>query len=274
VLLLARSLSGRLRRRSARRAQLRSKKGACFAANQEGWDHRVAALQPSWFYTWGAHLPSCSSDLHSLEFVPMIWGSNNKPGSVADRVERIRRMKDEIGIRALLAFNEPDGADQANMSVDQALELWPMLDGIKELSLGSPAAVAAHKDWMKCFMAGCHSKCHRVDFIAVHWYGGPKAGVFLKWLENVHQLYNRPIWITEFAVADWSAKSHDTNRFTAKQVQQFMREVLPKLDALPYVERYSWFSFKPASKKGHCSALFKADGTTLTPLGEIYASHR
>jgi len=59
---------------------------------------------------------------------------------------------------------------------------------------------------------GAEARALRVDFICVHWYGGPSVPALLRYLEKVHDLYNRPIWITEFAVADWQAKSHERNR--------------------------------------------------------------
>jgi len=72
------------------------------------------------------------------------------------------------------------------------------------LTLGSPAAVHADGDWMEAFMAGAEKKGYRVDFITIHWYGGADLEGFLGYLARVHALYHRPLWVTEFAPADWS----------------------------------------------------------------------
>jgi hypothetical protein len=88
-------------------------------------------------------------------------------------------------------------------------------------------------------------------------------------LEQVHQLYGKPIWITEFAVGDWTAESVTENRFSPDQVLRFMEQVLPRLDRLDFVERYAWYSAKPDDKALGTSALFDAEGK-LTRLGECY----
>jgi len=73
-------------------------------------------------------------------------------------------------------------------------------------------------------------------------------------------------------VADWQATSVDDNRYTPEQALAFMKAVLPQLDALDYVERYSWFSPAPDNKALAPSALFDAEDN-LTPLGQYYAYH-
>jgi hypothetical protein len=85
----------------------------------------------------------------------------------------------------------------------------------------------------------------RVDVIGVHWYdwgsnpeANPHHGAtvifnrFKTYLENVHDLYNMPIWITEF--------NANPNRSNATNLA-FMQLALPFLETLDYVERYAWF---------------------------------
>ena len=117
------------------------------------------------------------------------------------------------------------------------------------------------------------AKKYRVDFVCVHWYGGPNANSLVKHITKIHKLYGKPIWITEFAVADWNAKNIKQNKHSAPQILKFMKEVLPKLEKLPFVERYAWFSGAPDHKALGTSALFKKDGS-LTVLGKFYAGFR
>ncbi|BFO21965.1 hypothetical protein SHKM778_83530 [Streptomyces sp. KM77-8] len=132
----------------------------------------------------------------------MIWG----PGSVTDT---------ELGRAAqegthLLGFNEPDLPEQANMSVEQALDLWPRLESTG-LRLGAPA-VAAGGDvpggWLDRFMKGAAERGLRVDFIPLHWYGGdfgPGAAEQLRtYLQAVHDRYDKPVWLTEYGLIDFS----------------------------------------------------------------------
>lgn len=91
----------------------------------------------------------------------------------------------------------------------------------------------------------------------------------VKRLGNLHKMYKRPLWITEFAVGDWQAASVEENKHSALDVLRFMDRVLPMLDRLDFLERYAWFPAQPDNRALGTSALFDADGV-LTPLGECY----
>jgi hypothetical protein len=60
----------------------------------------------------------------------MIWGRDSVTA------EQLQRAK--AAGRTLLAFNEPDLAGQASMSVETALDLWPQLQATG-VRLGAPA---------------------------------------------------------------------------------------------------------------------------------------
>lgn len=228
----------------------------------DGWRHDVMALNARWFYSWGGDEPKNLP--RGIEFVPMTWGyyGNKNNG----QVKWLAKVKSQPGIRHLLGFNEPDGKDQANLSGEGALEGWPYLMGTG-LILGSPAAVHADGDWMQRFMKAADQKKYRVDFITIHWYGGADANGFLGYLAHVHDLYHRPLWVTEFAPADWSGH----RGISPRQAADFMRVALPVMNKLPYVQRYSWFSASPDDAALGASALFNKD-RSLTDLGRLYAS--
>jgi hypothetical protein len=122
---------------------------------------------------------------------------------------------------------------------------------------------------MIAFMDGVKQRGLRVDFVCVHSYGGPNADALVARLENVHRMFGRPLWITEFGVGDWQAKSPEQNRHKPETVLRFMEQILPRLERLDFVERYAWFPSKPGSAPLGTSALFADDGT-LTRLGECY----
>ncbi len=254
-------------------APQRSKKGVCLTTGRENekvWRQRVASLNVGWHYSWGPILPEPAPK--GVEFVPMIWGFWGASPDFLKVLDELRAAKLDGSRTHLLAFNEPDGKDQANMSVDKALEAWPFLEKTG-LRLGSPGAVHADKEWMQQFMTRANEKGYRVDFVCVHWYGSPHVEPFIERLKKIHEMYQKPLWITEFAPADWNAKTVEENRHTPEQVLRFMRELLPRLDQLDFVERYAWFGAWPDSPALGPSALFNKDGS-LTALGEFYASHR
>lgn len=249
-------------------AQAASKKGICLTSKGEDWKQKVAAMNPSWHYSWGASLPD--KEVAGVEFVPMIWGwypKNPKHAEIFKSLKLPRPSESEC----LLGFNEPDGKEQANLSVATAIEAWPQLMKTNR-RLGSPACVHADREWMQEFMKQANERKLRVDFVCVHWYGGPNVKSFIDRLKKIHEMYGKPIWITEFAVADWQAKTLKDNRHKPETVEKFMKELLPKLDELDFVERYAWFTYDDQHPKLGPSALFKVDGS-MTELGKIYAAH-
>ncbi|MCB1209398.1 MAG: hypothetical protein KDK97_08735 [Verrucomicrobiales bacterium] len=241
------------------------KKGFCLSSrNRDGWANQLQTLKATWFYQWKSKVSDGAPV--GIEFVPMVFG---KPNEIGPSVAYVLEAKESERFKYLLGYNEPDKTDQANMTVEAALEAWPKLMSTG-LPLISPAAANPDGEWMEAFMAGVKERGYRVDFIAIHSYGGPNPIAFLANLERIHRKFDLPLWITEFAVADWQANSIAENKHTTKSVKEFMKAVLPKLDRLKYVHRYAWFSASPSDPHLGSSALFNDDGS-LTELGEVYA---
>ena len=150
-------------------------------------------------------------------------------------------------------------------------ELWPKLMETG-LRLGSPGCVHPDNDWMKEFMKKADERKLQVDFVAVHDYGGPNPQTLVNKLKRVYEMYGRPVWITEFGVGDWQAKSVQEHRHGPEKVLEFMQGVLPELDKLNFVEKYAWVPAQKDNKHLGTSALFHEDGT-LTALGRFYANY-
>ncbi|MBK6017936.1 glycoside hydrolase family protein, partial [Streptomyces sp. MBT53] len=230
-----------------------------------GVSQALAASGASWYYTWntqhsGITTPSAGS------FVPMIWGAK----SVTDSSLAQARSYGPY----LLGFNEPDMAQQSNMTVEQALQLWPKLMAAGKI-LGSPA-VAYGGDtaggWLDRFISGAKAKGYRVDFITLHWYGGdfrtPQAVQQLKsYLAAVYARYHKPIWLTEYALIDFS---QGTRFPSAQQQADFVTASTKALDGLSYVQRYAWFGLGADPSKPS-SGLF-TNGTTTTAAGRAFQS--
>ena len=245
-----------------------TKKGACFSTNQSNgtWYGDVAALTPFWFYTWGTPLPATPPS--NCEFVPMFWGGANV---TTENIALVEQLKAEGLAKYVLGFNEPDQAGQSDMTVSQALALWPQLESIG-LPLGSPAPSWPTIPWFTDFMDSVQAEGLRVDFICVHMYVGLDDSSFVQVLQTLYDTYHLPIWITEFATADWNATTPASNPYTPGQVLAFMQRLLPRLDSLGFVRRYSWFSGDPTSAALWPSALVDATGA-LTNLGAWYAQY-
>lgn len=238
------------------------KKGLGIGGNTPEFERKLKEFKCTWFYNWTGAKPGNSPE--ESAFVPMIWKYSGNP----QYVENIVAAAIKEGAKELLGFNGPDRSGQSNMSVVQALQAWPILQK-SGLRLGSP--VCAHPDnaWMKEFMRGIKERDLRVDFICVHSFASPNADALINRLKAIHKLYEKPIWVTEFAVGDFKAESLAENKFKPDDVLKFMKDVLPKLDRLDFVERYAWYSTDPGSPSVGNSALWDAEGT-LTRLGEYY----
>ena len=239
-----------------------AKKSLGIGGRSPDWSGRLQELQCKWFYNWTTRKPADTPE--GFPFIPMFSKYNGNPQTV----ETVATAAKNSGVKEVLCFNEPDQKSQGDMTVEQALAAWPVLQK-SGLRLGSPACVHPDNEWMKAFMAGAKKRDFKVDFVCVHSYGGPSANAFIKRLHEIHKLYDKPIWITEFAVGDWKAKSAAENQYKPDEVLRYMEDVLPQLDKLDFVERYAWFPANVDSKPLGTSALYGADGK-ITRLGECY----
>ncbi len=217
----------------------------------------------SWYYTWAVGHAGISSP-HRVRFVPMIWGA----GSVTPA--NLRQVKREG--RFLLGFNEPDSSSQSNLTVRQALALWPRLMGTG-MKLGSPAVAtgaATPGGWLDRFMHGAKTRGYRVNFITVHWYGGDFAtaaavGQLKSYLRAIRARYHLPIWITEFALIRFGA----TVSFPSpRQQAAFVTAAARMLHGQTFVQRYAWFAL-PATRGDGTAGLFRA-GPVATMAGRAF----
>ena len=240
------------------------KKGVGVARLASQGAYRVKSMNPAWYYTWAA---DGIAGVQEVEFVPMVWGGTNIQTQIDD-VAALGPGKRPL----VLGPNEPDGAKQSNMTVDQVLSWWPAISDLAALTV-APAPVNPFNAWFTEFVQKASALGLRYDYVAVHNYPGPDAAGFLSTIDRVYETYGLPVWITEFAVADWSATLPGTNRYSPQQVLEFMMAVLPELESRPHVARYAWFGAGPSaatSVKLGPSALFDTSGT-MTPLGTYYS---
>jgi hypothetical protein len=250
---------------------------------------RVTALNVSWNYSWNSNL--VEEQPSGVEFTPMLHGkrwfkTDDFAAEVPGRLEQaiVPHVKSGRVLR-FLGPNEPDRKEHGNMTVEQALSIWPALESLG-VPLCSPSCANTEGteatdeanqgtggNWMPAFMAEAERRGLRIDYIGTHGYPSPNAKAFKAKLRRIYEKYGRrPLLITEFGVADWSTGGDITkNRYTQAQVLQFMKELLPWMERQDWIAGYAWFPFKPDSAQGGCSALFDAEGK-LTAVGRYYRS--
>jgi hypothetical protein len=217
----------------------------------------------SWYYTWSTNHDGITTPA-SAKFVPMVWGSGSVTAASLAQAKRASSV--------LLTFNEPDMSAQSNMTVEQALSLWPKLLATG-MRLSSPAVAsggATPGGWLDSFISGAAARHYRVNFITLHWYGGDfttSAAVsqLKSYLQAVWARYHKPIWLTEFALARFGA----TTTFPSARLQAaFITSATAMLQRLSYVWRYAWFAL-PANSGDGSAGLFRS-GATATAAGQAF----
>jgi Glycosyl hydrolase catalytic core len=253
---------------------LLGKKGIGFTLPNEGAENmpKVIRLRPYWNYSWGPK--QVAAQPLDIEFVPMIWGGNTAALVQKSLTDFIYPQVASGQSKRLLGFNEPDNVQESNVPVNRALDRWPLLESAN-VSLVSPACVQPDGPWLKGFIKNATETCKRVDWIGIHWYGLPNVAQFKSKLTATYQLYggSRPLLITEFALANFTATTLADNKISRASVLAFMKQVLPWLEAQPWIVGYAWFPFSIAQPVGTSSALFNELGE-LTAAGRFYASVR
>ena len=140
------------------------------------------------------------------------------------------------------------------------------------LRLGSPAATTSSTlgqgSWLQSFMSQADALGYRVDFIAVHYYTtDPSIAKFKAFLEQVYAAYQRPVWVTEWALADWDSP----NRFSAEQQMEFFKAATLMMDDLAFVERHAWFGTYEELDASHLNSQLIGEDDSLSDLGSIFA---
>lgn len=225
---------------------------------------QIQGLNLDWYYAWRSR----STVTYNPGFVPMV-----RDAKTLLKENAIRYVREELSktkTTHLLGFNEPDLAGQADMSVEDAIRLWPQLEA-SGLRLGGPATIKPNAVWLDKFMIKAERAGLRIDFMPMHCYGWPDSEDFLEKVEKLHKKYQRPVWVTEYAVADWDVTATRKNEYTRKQVETFMRETVAGMRAMPYVERFAWKTRAIDDRYMGTSALFDDKGN-MTSTGRLYAS--
>lgn len=211
-------------------------------------------LNVSWYYNWTPE-PNCPKD-ENVAFIPMIWSEKYLVDNNSEKY-----LVPLIGsdYEALLGYNEPNWLGQAEMTVDEALQYWPMLEETG-LRLGSPATTGrSGLDWTIEFIKGAKSRGYRIDFLALHWYGDCSSTEGLKDFLDYYDAFGMPMWLTE-----WSCYKQDMATNTS-----FLKKIMPVLESYEKLERYAWYSNRTTSESYAGAALFDSTGKP-TPAGEIY----
>ena len=247
-----------------------AKRGVSFNFNQLP-DLPLLSPYISWDYNWG-NTPMDDAaawfDANEMDFCPMCWNGNYSADKIRAFVAAHPKTK------YLLAFNEPNLTDQANMTPSKAAELWPPVVALaKELNLklvspamnyGTLAGYSNPIKWLDEFFSQPGVSINDIDAIAIHCYMSSPSAVqgYIEMFEK----YNKPIWMTEFCAWDPAPSGYPTQ-------MDYMCAVLNYMESRPSVQRYAWFMPRMSGKVESVpyNQLLTHDyPAELTELGKMY----
>ncbi len=220
--LLRRHLRVRDPGRRARRSPVRRRESAIGPKDADAAE-TIRQLNAGWYYTWNTE-PIESAG--SAQFVPMIWSD----GAKMDRqVAQLEKGPTPCAAAGLQRAGRAAPGRHAGRPGGRRLGPAPPL----ARRIGSPAAVNALGPWFEGFAARMAEQGKDYDFVAVHWYGAPSAKSFLRKIDDIHDTYKKPIWITEFAVSDWAARDGRKSRYSTEATERFMTDRPARAGAPP-----------------------------------------
>ena len=259
-------------------------------------------LNCSWYYNWATEAFNNSID-EGVDHVPMMWGNGD------DSKEGVLNMSSTSNY--ILGFNEPDIKTQANMSFFDGVDTWKEYISPLKMRKVSPAPAAPGGDsgWLKLFMNGGY-KCRNpwdgswglysdylddatktwvdgmeddVDAVVLHYYRNQiNLEGLLTAINTLWETYHKPIWVTELSIFGVKGLSTDHSYELPEKraaMAEFVQGIVESLDALPYVERYCWFSYDVDSTNdidiyngSGATAMFEYASGAYTELGRLYSS--
>ncbi len=226
----------------------------------------------SWAYNWSSNGPSGELDeafaKYGVSFVPMLWNGNWN----ADNIRAFKSSHPEA--QYILAFNEPNLTDQANMTPSKAAEFWPAVVSIAKetgLKIISPALNYGTLDgyhdpvkWLDEFLAQPGVSLDDIDGIALHCYM-PAAASVSQFL-NLFSKYNKPLWLTEFC-------NGNSNNISEDAQLMYLCETLNMLEGRSDVAGYAWFMMRGGfNSRWHNNLLTSQPPIELTTLGTVFVN--
>ncbi len=249
--------------------QARSVRRGVSANGMEDRDIELLSKGVAWLYNWSHNIPNFAPAMkkYNMMFLPMVWNA----GVNKDALVEFKRQRPEA--EYLLAYNEPNLTDQANMTPTTAAAAWPTLKqaaseaGLKiispALNYGTLPNYGTPWLWMDEFITCDGVSLNDMEAIALHCYMPNVEG--MRNMIHTTDKYGKPIYMTEFC----HAAPGITN--SVESQMNFMSDILNMLETDPSIGGYSWFMTRcgiPAVN------LLTTDSNNLqlTDLGRMYVN--
>mgnify|MGYP002856331821 CR=1 FL=1 len=223
----------------------------------------------SWCYNWGTKETDNIYQyltLTKIDFFPMAWGANFSAQEIIDW--KTAHPECEY----VLAFNEPNLTDQANITPQQAAQAWVGLKDVADkynLKVVAPAmnygTLSGYSDpivWLDEFF----SYVPKENFAALSIHCYMNSVYALKSYVERFKKYNLPIWMTEFCAWDGGVANVEAQ-------MDYMCDVISYFEQTNDIERYAWFIPRTSNSidtAPYMQLLTHTLPTELTPLGTIF----
>nr|WP_304442530.1 glycosyl hydrolase [Rhodovulum sp. MB263] len=86
-------------------------------------------------------------------------------------------------------------------------------------------------------------------------------------MNAVHDQYGKPVWVTEWVLADWTGG----RSFSAAEQAAFARTGAEMMDALDFVERHAWFTAYEGGDGWYLNGGLCDAAGNLTEVGRVFA---
>ncbi|KAF3010639.1 hypothetical protein E8E13_004326 [Curvularia kusanoi] len=174
----------------------------------------------------------------------------------------------KAGSKAVMGFNEPDIAAQANMSPEAACSAWkeymnPIASAHPEVTILGPSVSNSGSanqglQWLDQFHSSCPDAV--VHASNIHFYDIYEEATidrFKAHVEKAAAKYGKPVWVTEFGLNPGSA--------TEDQAAAFLKQAMDYCDGSEHVQGYSYFMVGTGENQLN-------NGSGLSKVGQVYAS--
>jgi len=223
----------------------------------------VQIIRARWYINWGTVTGSCATAIH----VPVVWGTFSEcpvtgPGPLT------------------LGFNEPQRADQANLTPTEAAVLWHKLtiECASQRLWATPSAINDLywlTDWYNAYIT-MYGIAPRADLVNVHcysWSGADACIAYLRQVQDWARARNIPgVIISEWAILPCSLG--ETQAIVeAEKVQAWM-------ETQPNIVGAAWFAARIYGNEEWilppggpaCNTTLVDTSGALTAFGQWYSN--
>jgi hypothetical protein len=244
-----------------------SPSGPAYSGSKRGLAYNEASLCKSFGgkfgfgYNWG----QVENNDIGTEFIPMCHGPTK--GSSQEWLANVEKAVKK-GSKAVMGFNEPDHAEQANLSPAAACSAWkeymnPIASSHPDVTIIGPSVTNSGQSnmglaWLSQFHEVCSDAV--VHATNIHFYDIYEPATidrFKAHVEKAAKTYGKPVWVTEFGLNPGSA--------TQEQAASFLKQAMEYLDASEKCQGYSWFMVGTGENQLN-------SGSGLSAVGQVYAS--